>query len=211
MSEIIDISLPVSSNLTTWPDSSGFQILKTKSLENNDGVNESKIICNIHTGTHIDAPLHYIKNGASIEKLNLEILLGPVYVLDLTNTTCITLDVLQHASIPEDTKRILFKTRNSNLWKSYCHEFKKDYVALSSDAARWLVERNISLVGIDYLSIQGYYDKSNTHTILLSAGVVILEGLNLSHVRQGQYSLICLPMNIVGAEGAPARAVLIKE
>jgi len=209
MREIIDISLPVSPKMIVWPGSPEFHIEKIQSIEKGDPVNNSKIICDVHTGTHIDAPLHHIQGGNSIDKLSIEAMIGPTEVVDLSDVSQIDLTDLKRLSLPEGIHRILFRTRNSGYWETD-NEFRTDYVGLSPDAAEWIVKHNICLVGIDYLSVQTYYDGPETHEILLNAGVIIIEGLNLAHVAPGQYELICLPINIVGAEGSPARAVLIK-
>ena len=168
------------------------------------------MICDVHIGTHIDAPLHYIKDGKSIEQLELDDLIGPAVVAYLSEAETITKNVLEELSLPEDTRRLLLRTRNSSLWETGSHRFQTNYVALTQDAAQWIVDRGIYLIGVDYLSVQRYGEDSQTHEILLSAGVIIVEGLNLAHVESGMYELICLPLKLVGSDGAPARAVLRK-
>jgi len=209
MAKIIDISVPLQSDMPIWPGSIGIHITRIKSFEDGDMVNVSKLECDVHIGTHIDAPLHFVENGATIEKLPLDILIGPVVVVNLPYVNIITATDLDNLSLPQGTKRLLFRTSNSELWRNEISEFQKDYVAISSDAARWIVDQEIHLIGIDYLSVQCYNDSPITHQILLKAGVIIVEGLNLIDVKQGTYQLICLPINLVGVEGAPARAVLL--
>lgn len=210
---IIDISLPLTPTLVVWPGSQTFQRKWIKLLANGDEVNESEITCNTHTGTHIDAPLHHLKTGDSIDKSNLSSMIGSAYVVDMCGKSQITAEELSKAHIPHHISRILLKTNNSEYWGKTLDGgvFDKNYVALTSDAAHWLVNRNIVLVGIDYLSIQKYNDTYDVHKALLSANVIIAEGLNLLNVPEGEYQFICLPLNVCGAEGAPARAVLIKE
>ena len=210
MKNIIDISVPLYPDMPVWPGSAGIQLTQTSRLDKGDSVNNSKLICDVHIGTHIDAPLHYIKDGKSIEQLELENLIGLAVVAYLPEAEVITKNVLEELSLPEGTRRLLLRTRNSSLWETGSHQFQTNYVALTQDAAQWVVDHDICLIGIDYLSVQRYGENPQTHEILLSAGVIIVEGLNLARVEPGQYELICLPLKLVGSEGAPARAVLRK-
>jgi len=210
MMEIFDISLPLTEDMIIWPGSSGFHIEWIKHVQKGDSVNNSKIICDAHSGTHIDAPLHYIRGGNSVEKLAIYDMIGCSVVADLSNVSQITATDLEGLNLPENVQRLLLRTHNSELWKTGSKRFNVDYVGLSKDAAEWIVKRNVRLVGIDYLSVQRYFDSPDAHQTLLNAGVIILEGLNLSQIKPGMYELICLPLNIVGAEGAPARAILRK-
>ena len=210
MKNIIDISVPLYPDMPVWPGSAGIQLTQTSRLDKGDGVNNSKLICDVHIGTHIDAPLHYIKDGKSIEQLELEDLIGLAVVAYLPEAEIITKNVLEELSLPEDTRRLLLRTRNSALWETGSHQFQTNYVALTQDAAQWIVDHDICLIGVDYLSVQRYGEDPQTHEILLSAGVIIVEGLNLARVESGLYELICLPLKLVGSDGAPARAVLRK-
>jgi arylformamidase len=158
-------------------------------------------------GTHVDAPLHFIPGGASIEHLPLAAMIGPAYVADLRMTSQITADTLSNARIPAGTVRLLLHTTNSERW-SRDLPFTPDFVALSPSAAAWIVDHEIALLGVDYLSVQRFRDGPETHQILLDAGVVIVEGLDLSQPEAGEYELIVLPIKLAGAEGAPARAVI---
>ena len=160
-------------------------------------------------GTHVDAPDHFLGNGQTVESLPLSILCGRAYVLNLPEIDLITANILQNADIPPRTRRILFKTRNSVYWSDKDLKFQTDFVALSPDGAEYLVSRRVKLVGIDYLSIAPYKQSRPTHEILLKAGIVILEGLDLSAVTQGRYSLYCLPLKVADSDGAPARAMLV--
>jgi arylformamidase len=208
LSKFIDISLPLQAKMPIWPGSVGFHLTHTKRLEDGDQANISRLDSDVHVGTHIDAPSHFVKGGLTVEQLSLDILIGLAVVAYLPEIDAIKAQDLDNLSLPSGTQRLLLRTRNSDLWPAQVTEFKKDFVALTNDAAHWIVKNGICLIGIDYLSIQRYNDDSFTHNILLKAGVIIIEGLNLASVQPGVYELICLPLCIVGAEGSPARAVL---
>ncbi|MEI7988535.1 MAG: cyclase family protein [Chloroflexota bacterium] len=206
---IYDISLGISSALPTWPGDPKIHLEQVSKISEGHASNITKIEMSAHTGTHIDAPYHFIESGMTVDQIPLKVLTGRVYVLHLPDVSLITADILKETTLPPRTRRILFKTRNSDNWVKDNAEFEKDFVALSPDGAQYLVDRNICLVGIDYLSVAPFLDPTPTHEILLKAGVVIVEGLNLSKIKQGRYSFYCLPLKITGAEGAPARAILI--
>ncbi len=198
-----DITLTITPQTIVWPGDSPVKITKTSSIASGDNANVSEISMSCHTGTHVDAPDHFLNNGITVDDLSLDLLVGRAYVLHLPNVSMITASVLMQAEIPPRTRRLLFKTRNSDLWANGNTEFQTDFVALSVDAAELLVDRNVKLVGIDYLSIAPYKMGTPVHTILLNAGVVVLEGLDLSKVSQGRYTLHCLPLKLGGAEGSP--------
>ena len=208
MAKIIDISVPLQSDMPIWPGSQDLCLKSLMSIENGDQTNVSRLDLDVHAGTHVDAPLHYIMGGASVEQMSLDILLGPAFILYLPQVDIITADTLSASSIPEGTERLLLRTKNSEFWNTPPAEFRTDYAALTEDAAKWIVEHGIRLIGIDYLSVQCYNDNSETHEILLGANVIIIEGLNLTDIVPGHYELICLPLRLVGSEGAPARVVL---
>jgi len=208
MPKIIDISVPMHSDMPIWPGSVSLQISRVKSLERGDPANISRLDCDIHTGTHVDAPLHFVRDGDSIDQISLDIFCGPAFIAALAQVDTITADDLTVLSLPKGIKRLLLKTRNSELWKKGEQDFNPNYVALTADAARWVVNQGIRLIGVDYLSVQRYQDSPETHKILLKAKVIIVEGLNLADVTPGWYELICLPLKLVGTEGALARAVL---
>jgi len=207
-SPIIDISLPLYPKMPKWPGSDGINIHRIKRLEVGDKVNISSLECDVHVGTHVDAPLHFIEGGSAVESLSLDLLTGPAVVAAIPDAKVVTAKHLASIGLPSKTERLLLRTRNSDLWASNVSEFRNDYTALTSDAAQWLVDREIGLIGIDYLSIQTFNDPPTTHEILLKGKVVILEGLNLADAKPGKYELICLPIRIIGTEGAPARAIL---
>lgn len=208
LSEIIDITVPLHAGTPTWPGSAGVELTPTLRLEEGDFSNASRLGCDVHVGTHVDAPRHFIESGSTVEQLPLEVMVGDAFVAYLPEVTEITASVLTGLNLPEGTERLLLRTRNSELWAEETTEFTKDYTALTDDGAQWVVEHRISLIGVDYISVQCYGDGPLTHQILLQAGVVILEGLNLADVKAGWYELICLPLKLVDADGAPARAVL---
>jgi arylformamidase len=136
-------------------------------------------------------------------------LTGRAYVLHLPDADVITRAMVEDSPIPPRTKRVLFRTRNSEIWNNgTAHDFLKDYVALAPEAAQYLTDRGVKLIGVDYLSVAPFVDTITTHQILLSNGVVIVEGLNLSAVSQGRYDLYCLPLKLAGSDGAPCRAIL---
>jgi len=208
MNKIWDISLPLSSKLPVWPGNQRFELQPIHRLNHGAHCNESAYAGNIHTGTHIDVPWHFLDDGGKTESVSLDQLIGMATVVALPDVDRITREVLETLNIPETTRRLLFKTRNSLLWANHVSDFQPNFVALTVDAAQWLAEGRFFLVGIDYLSIQLFGGSNKTHEALLDANIIILEGLNLHDVEAGDYELLCLPLAISGAEGAPARAVL---
>lgn len=207
---IHDISLPISEALVVWPGDPGVNITQTAHIDRGDAATVSRLELGAHTGTHVDAPAHFIQGGAGVESMDLGALVGLALVAEAKEVDLLTADVLAELAIPLGTERVLFRTRNSELWTRDKQTFDTDFVAISEDGARWLIERGIRLIGVDYLSVGPYVAPTPTHRLLLDAGVVLVEGLNLSSVRPGMYQLVCLPLNIVGIEGAPARAILIE-
>lgn len=208
LKKVIDISVPLQSDMPVWPGSVGLQLAPLNSIKMGHSSNGSQLHCDVHMGTHVDAPWHFVEDGTTIEQLSLDTLIGRAMVAYLPKVEVITKADLSNLRLPSDTKRLLLRTQNSELWKAEVKEFKEDFVALTADAAQWIVDYGINLIGVDYLSVQRYGDSPRTHQILLKAGIVILEGLNLADIEPGAYELICLPICLVGAEGAPARAVL---
>jgi len=207
---IHDISLTLSPDLPTWPGDPGLELDLFESMDKGAHVNVTKISTSVHVGTHVDAPHHFLNDGRTVEQLPLDVLTGPCYVAQLPDgVEEITAEVLDRTEITSDMKRVLFGTRNSHLWARGEIKFHTDFVAIAEDGAEWLVERGIQLVGVDYLSVAPYGDSGPTHHVLLKAGVVIVEGLNLSNVMRGFYDLYCLPLKIAGCDGAPARAILV--
>jgi arylformamidase len=208
---IYDISLTISPNLPIWPDDPPLELEQFESMDKGGHNNITKMSSCVHIGTHVDAPRHFLNDGRTVEQLPLDVLTGPCYVVQLPDgIEAITAEVLDRTEVTSEMKRVLFGTRNSHLWAKGESKFQTDFVAITEDGAEWLVERGVQLVGVDYLSVAPYGDSIPTHTVLLKAGVVLVEGLNLSNVMRGFYDLYCLPLKIAGSDGAPARAILIQ-
>jgi len=210
---IYDVTVPVSNELPTWPSDPAVEITDWRTFSAGDGVNVSMLNLGAHTGTHVDAPAHFIEGAAKVEALPLESLIGEASVIEVPeDALAIDEEFVRKHYVP-GTERVLFKTRNSAFWSEAEPQFHTDFTYLDLPAARWLVEQGIKLVGIDYLSIEKYgSEKHETHLALLSHGVVILEGLNLTGIAAGTYELICLPLRLRSnkGDGAPARVVLRK-
>lgn len=211
-----DLSLPISGRLPVWPGDPPVRVILSSSLDRGDPANVSRLDLGSHTGTHIDAPLHFEAGGAPVDRLPLAVLIGPARLVSLDVDEKITRADLEGVDL-RGVSRLLFKTKNCLQWKSSIAEaasgsraaFHENYIYLSEDAAEYLVDRGIRLVGVDYLSVESFHNKSfSTHHCLLRAGVVILEGLNPSDVPPGDYELIALPLRLEGGDGAPARVIL---
>ncbi|TFH37788.1 MAG: cyclase family protein [Chrysiogenales bacterium] len=205
---IIDISVPVRDDMPVWPGDPPAHIDRAKAIAKGDPCNVSRLSLGAHTGTHVDAPYHFIEKGRRMEGIPLDVLMGPCRVIEAAPGPLIERKDLERYGI-EPRGRVLFKTANSALWRSHPAEFRKNFTALSPGAAAFLAEREALLVGIDYLSIESFHAEGGlVHRTLLGKNIVILEGLDLSCATPGNWELICLPLSIPGAEGAPARAIL---
>lgn len=203
--KIYDISVPLRPGIPIWPGDPGFKRALFASFEK-VGYDVSMITMGSHTGSHVDAPAHFIEGGATVDMLSLDILVGQVVVFELDVEKEIARSDLETLDFG-DNIRVLFKTRNSSLWE--LDEFTPDFVSFTPDAAQYLVDKGIKLVGIDYLSVGGFYEGGEyVHRIFLGNGVVAVESINLSDVSPGTYELMCLPLRIIGGEGAPSRIVL---
>jgi arylformamidase len=207
----VDISMPLVGDIPTWPGSIGLTTSALSSIAAGDEANVTRVEMDVHTGTHVDAPLHFVPDGKTLGEVGLDPFVGPAYVVDVTGTAVIDAATLEGAQIPDDTTRLLLRTDNSFDPKRHRAPFDPDYAALSKGGAQWVVDRGIRLVGIDYMSIQRHEDSFDTHRVILGAGTVIVEGLRLADARPGRWILMCLPVNLAGAEAAPARAVLLPE
>jgi arylformamidase len=205
---IIDISVLLSCDMPVWPGSTGYSISQVLDMEKGDVANICRLTMDAHVGTHIDAPWHFLKKGPTVEHVDLSRLVGPAEVVYLPQVDAITAAVLDTLQLRLPTRRLLFRTRNSQLWKRAEKSFEKNFVAFTADGAQWIIDHAIEVVGVDYLSVQRFYDPSTTHELLLGNGVVVVEGLNLADVEPGIYEFICLPLKIAGGDGAPARAIL---
>ncbi len=203
----IDISMLLRDSMVHWPGDPPVSIRRVKDIEHGDTANLSNISMGAHSGTHIDAPLHFFQEGISIDKMPVDTTIGRARVIEITDTESIKpSELLQHRI--RRGERILFKTRNSSP-AGQTDEFVEDFVFISDDAARFLVERGIRLAGVDYLSVGSFkHGGSYVHKTLLGGGVWLIEGLDLSRVSHGKYDLICLPLRLAQGDGAPARAIL---
>jgi arylformamidase len=208
LSALIDISVAVSPDLPTWPGSPDISLERRLNLDKGDIANDTTIQFSVHTGTHVDAPSHFVPDGYTVEQMPLDMLVGEALVVDLSHVDVVTPAVLEALNLPAGTQRLLIRTRNSQLWEHQVKDFQTDFVALTAEAAQWVVDHGIRLVGVDYLSVQRFHDSPDTHLNLLRAEVIIIEGLNLAQVTPGRYELICLPIKLKGVEGAPARVLL---
>jgi arylformamidase len=205
---IIDVSVPIRDAMTVYRGNPPVRIRSAMTLAK-DGVNLSELCLGSHTGTHVDAPSHFIKRGRGIDRLDLGRFVGPAWVADLrTVRGGIGADHLHRARIPGGSRRVLLRTANSRLWHP-ARPFRTDFVYLAPDGADWMIEHSVALVGIDYLSIEGYgVPGAPTHKRLLGAGIPIVEGLDLFKVRPGRWQLIALPLRIQDGDAGLTRAVL---
>ncbi len=208
MSPFFDLSLTIQPGMPIWPGDPALELTRIQCMESGSVANVSRMACCVHIGTHVDAPRHFIQDGRTTEHLALDTLVGPVVVAALPDAPVITASDLESLALPAGVERLLLRTRNSDLWAAGSTDFYDEFVALTADAAQWVVDQGIRLIGVDYLSVQRYYDGPQTHQILLGAEVIILEGLNLAQVPSGWYELLCLPLKLAGSDGAPARAIL---
>jgi arylformamidase len=203
---IYDISVPLAPDLVCYPGDPQVEIVSVADISRGDAANVSRLTLSSHSGTHVDAPRHFFPQGLAIDALDPGLLLGPARVCALPNTTHITANDLQPLPLA-GVKRVLFHTVNSALWN--LPTFQPDYVALTTSAAQLLVDLGVQLVGIDYLSVDAFARQDfPVHRLLLGAGVLILEGLDLRAVPPGDYELFVLPLLLRDGDGAPARAVL---
>jgi arylformamidase len=208
--ELYDISVSLTPGMAVWPGDPALDLQRFGEIEHGGVANITRINASAHTGTHMDAPVHFIDGATGIDQFPLDALVGTVYVLDFTHLDHhIGPDDLAAAGLPEGAERVLFKTTNSAIWQDSFTEFRRDYIALAPAGAQWLVDRGIKLVGIDYLSIEEFEPaRPDTHYILLGKRVVVLEGVDLRQIEPGEYTIFALPVKIKDADGAPARVLL---
>jgi arylformamidase len=198
-----DISVPIRPGMHVYDDNPSVSIESHSSISNGADANVSRLVLGVHSGTHVDGPRHFIDGAAGTEALSLDAMVGPVVVVDATGVQAdLDEEALDALHLPEGEERILLKTRNSELWNR--PSFSRDFIRLTGSGARYLIDRGVRLVGIDYLSI----GDAEAHRELLANGVVALEGLDLREVEAGDFELVCLPIRLEGSDGAPARAVL---
>jgi arylformamidase len=204
--KLLDVSVPLTPGMPTYPGNPEFELLPVKRIADGGSSNVTRLAMGTHTGTHVDAPKHFFDEGPGVDGLALNLLLGRARVVEIARRGGIAADDLEAAGLREDL-RVLLKTSNSALWNA--PGFRNDYTHLTESAAQYLVDQGVKLVGIDYLSVEQFKKPgAPAHRALLSAGVVIIEGLNLGEADPGIYEMYCLPLLIPGADGAPARVVL---
>jgi arylformamidase len=209
--KIHDISVPISPDMPVWPGNPAVVLEQVSFMDAGAHDNVSNLACGVHTGTHVDAPHHFLNDHRTVDQLALDVLVGPARLVQIPDgEKVVNAQVLDRAAIPIGTQRLLLRTSNSKLWARAEKEFFPGFVGISLDGADWLVQHGVKLVGIDYLSVAPYHQSVPTHRSLLEAGIIIIEGLDLSGVQQGPYELYCLPLNLVGSDGAPARVILVE-
>lgn len=206
MSDWIDLTRTVTESMIQWPDDPPYRRQQVQEITGNGTVNLSAISGSVHIGTHIDAPLHFIPGGADVAALPLWKLCGPAVVVQVRAARDVAVEDFENAGI-QNSDRVLLKTANEGLWRKPA--FDPAYVAISARAARWLADRGVLLVGVDYLSIDRYDDPAKpAHHALLGAGIVVVEGLDLSQIAPGRYEMVALPLKLAGSDGSPARVIV---
>lgn len=202
--KILDVSVPIRPGMIIYDGNPGVELERVDSIPDGAQANVSRLELGVHTGTHVDAPLHFLEEGPGSEAIALDPLIGPATVVDATSVEGdLDEEAFAGLGIPDGTERVLLKTTNGRLWEQ--DAFTRDFIRLTGSGARYLIRRGCRLVGIDFLSI----GDAEAHRELLGAGVVPLEGLDLRAVEPGDYELFCLPLRLEGSDGAPARVVLI--
>jgi arylformamidase len=203
---LIDVTVPLDENLPTYPHNTPFSVEPIKRLARGDSSNVSTLHMGAHSGTHVDAPRHFFDAGAGADALPLDLLIGRARVIDVRSRHGVSAEDFAGVDLSDDI-RLLIKTPNSWLWGS--NEFHPDYVGVTESGARHLVDHGVKVVGVDYLSVEVFGAPGKpAHHLLLGAGTIVIEGLNLRDVDPGIYEMFCLPLRIVGSDGAPARVVL---
>jgi arylformamidase len=204
--KLIDVTVPLDASLPSYPGNTPFSIEAVKRIARGDSSNLSTLHMSAHSGTHVDAPRHFFDDGMGTEALPLEMMLGRTRVVEISSRSGIGAEQLTGLDLSDDV-RILFKTSNSRLWGS--PEFHTDYVGVTGSGAEYLIAHGIKVVGVDYLSVEAFKTPgAPAHHVLLGGGAIVIEGLNLRDVDPGIYDMICLPLRVVGADGAPARVLL---
>ena len=204
--QLIDVTVPLDSQLPVYPGNTPFSLEAIKRIARGDSSNVSTIHMSAHAGTHVDAPRHFFDDRSGVEALPLELLCGRARVVEVTSRRGIGPDDFAATDLSEDL-RLLIKTSNSRLWAAPA--FQPDFVGMTEAGARYLVDRGVKVVGVDYLSVEEYGARgAPAHHVLLGGGIIVIEGLNLLEVEPGLYDLFCLPLLVVGADAAPARVVL---
>jgi arylformamidase len=204
--KLIDVTVPIDASLPNYPGNTPFTLEAIKRIARGDSSNVSTLHMSAHTGTHVDAPRHFFDDAPGVDALPLEMMLGRTRVIEISSRSGIGAEQLADLDLSDDV-RILFKTSNSRLWGS--PDFHTDYVGVTASGAEHLIAHGIKVVGVDYLSVEEFKKPgAPAHHVLLGGGTIVIEGLNLRDVEPGVYEMFCLPLRIVGADGAPARVVL---
>jgi len=208
---IFDVTIPFSADLPVWPGDPAIELRPLARTADGDPCNTTQIVCPTHCGTHVDPPFHFIHQSGRLDDIPIERWVGACQVVHIPDeVTRIEPEHLESAGIAAETTRLLFKTSNSRRWASIPLVFETDYVALTPAAARWIVERGLKLIGIDYFSFECFDDAENeTHRTILGNDVIAIEALDLREIQPGFYQLVCLPLKIASGDGAPARVILI--
>ncbi len=208
-SRLIDVSVLLVPGMPTWPGDGDVIAEPASRIASGGSSNVTRLQHTSHTGTHLDAPWHFIDTGKRLDTILLDRLIGDCYVCDLTHLVRnVTREDFEDAGIPAGVTRLVLKTRNSQHWSEPRHRFHEDFIGVEPSGARWLADHGIDLIAIDYLSIEPFTGDGETHRILLGTEIVIVEGLDLRSVESGTYRLICLPLRLGELDGAPCRVVL---
>lgn len=206
MKQFIDITYPIQDGMVHWPGDVDIEISKTASIAQGDDANSTSVAFSVHTGTHMDAPNHFLKNGKSLDEVSFQALIGPARVIEIKDNVCIRKEELMEYDLKKGD-RLLFKTKNSETdWTK--QPFKENFVYIDTEAGAYMSEVGIQTIGVDYLSVGSQENGEEVHKVLLENEVWLIEGLDLRKVEPGTYNLICLPIKIKGADGAPVRALL---
>jgi len=209
--EIIDITLPLSNQTPVWEGDRGITIQQVAFREKSSDFNISRVEFGVHAGTHIDSPFHLSSQGYTVDKIPLETLVGPATVLEISPEFSVINSVaLKSSGFRSGMDRVILKTGNTRFWVDDPYSFHGEYIGIDSEGADYLVDQKVKLVGIDYFSASPISDLVRPHEILLGAGVVILENAYLVDIHPGDYNLICLPLKLMGTDGAPVRAILTR-
>lgn len=209
---IHDITLAIHPAMPVWPGDPSVVLERVSKIEEGANANVSRMSLSVHTGTHLDAPVHFLPGTSGVDTLPLEILVGVAQVFHLSDEVSeINAEVMAQAGVKKGHKRVLFRTRNSQIWERGEMDFQKDFVAIPLSGAQYLADLQVGLVGVDYLSVSPFKKSRPTHEALLKAGMVILEGLDLHAIPAGTYQLLALPLKLAGCDGSPARALLVED
>lgn len=212
MRKVYDLSVTITPQLAVWPGDAPIYLERENKIEEGANSNVSRMKMSVHTGTHVDAPRHFIQGAKTIEAIPIETLVGEAQVIEVPGeVNLFTPKELKAAGFKPGIERLLIKTRNSQFFPEQSHVFHTQYVGIGVEGAEWLVKAGVKLVGMDYLSVAPYKATRPTHEVFLNAEVVLVEGLVLKDVPPGTYLLCCLPLKLGGSDGAPARVVLIEE